>query len=249
MGLTYDEAIFRVLLQREEAKEGLKFSTLEQALPKSLKKLIEPDWRHFISSENLDFYSAFQKAVRKHLPGIYYVVMAAEFLSKLPFHTVLSYFLLKSEIDWNQHGTTEEDVFTAADWLWEEAQARQRKATGKVGSPKLPVPKRPSPQVDVRPNPTKLFLAGRRCAFCKRFVPLRELADHVDKHLNPIHLGVGRPPVVAQQSPIISQSEPITADSGDPLPSHPARFYQHRCIVCGNVSIPGDFYCYFCAPD
>ena len=242
--LTYNEIIFRVLLQREEATQSLKYSELENALPKQIRKAVEQDWNSYIRNEDLDFYSAFQKAVRKHIPGVYYVVMAMEFFGKIPFHKALSSLLQKGEFDWQKIGTTEDEIFELAERLLNGIRHRYRKPTPHYTSRKIFAP----------PPPDYFRVPKRRCPFCKQQIPLREFSAHIDDHINPPHLErlqtAGEMVVEKPQVEPKPFSEELLERTKDPeFEKQFERFSKNKCIGCGNPAILGDFYCFGCAPD
>lgn len=244
---THDEIVFRVLLQREEQRAHLNFGVLEEALPKAMRKAIESDWRAYIRDEALGFDSAYQKAVRKHIPGVYYVVMAAEYLGNLPFHVALGHFLRPGDVKWHQSLLQEADVFELAEWLTQEV--RKRRASERPATPqKAPPPAAPKPVGPVR-----------RCGFCKREIPVKDLAQHIDRHLNPLSRGDGRrdsfdsgyvPPQPIRSTPVrVSDGYSTQSEKGSWSAQRTERDQRHQCIGCGNPAIPGDFYCYSCSPD
>jgi hypothetical protein len=283
--LTHDEIIFRVLLHRDEQRDKVTYAALEKALPKDLRKRIEPDWRAFIRDESIEFDSAFQKAIRKHLPGIYYVIVAAEFLFKVPFHSALSHYLLVSNAGSTPNQLESEEVFALAEELAAEVRRRQAEATTErqQSAPPTPPsakpPHKPSepthaspalrsvPKRDEKPNrapivpvhrpsaPTKHATANavtpnwpatrRRCAFCRQWFSPSEIVAHVDKHINPPGKGPTNVVILHHTCGI-----PQGPEVHPVIPRNPrfARFNSGRCISCGNVPIPGDFYCYYCAP-
>src|SRR5688500_11858445 len=122
--LTRNDIVFRVLLQREANRERITFKNLEKALPVNLRRSVEEDWRSFIRIEDLSFYTAFEKAVRKQIPGIYYSVVAVEYLYALPFHAALAGLLnvspLPSSIDLAR-------VLSLAEFLAEELRIERRR--------------------------------------------------------------------------------------------------------------------------
>lgn len=178
-----------MLLQREEARTSLTFNALERSLPKEILKSIASDWRSYIRDEGVEFDSAFQKAVRKHLPGIYYVVMAAEFLGKIPFHAALLFFLQPEAHGFNLSSDSENAIFELADFLAQEVRRRAAAQTRQTQSPavhradatqlKLPKPAKPvstAPVIGVErkalvARPSSNPGATRKCAFCRRRFP------------------------------------------------------------------------------
>jgi hypothetical protein len=285
-GLTRDEIVFRVLLQREEAHAQLSVGALEESLPKQLRKQIEADWRSYIREEDLHFATAFQKAIRKHIPGLYYLVMAAEFLLKVPFHSALGHFLETANLPM---APEMERLFELADYLAEEIRKDRRNAMPRGAAEnrssaihrsepaELPTNIPPAARDrngnvrhDPRPSlistPKQAHQAIRKvapsgptkiCAFCRARIPIRELRAHIDLHLNPPGIG-GEcylvAPVTAARPTALAR--PAASAIAGPKPQNVAhsgggrmkRFSTGRCIGCGNTPIPGDFYCYYCAP-
>ena len=251
-GLTYDEIVFRVLLAREEARPNLSFDRLEKSLPKKIRHQIEADWRQFISTEELEFDSAFQKAVRKHIPGIYHVVMAAEFLQKIPFHVALAHFL---EIQRLPGPLQEDDIFTLAEFFADHIRRLRHPVSphaplSSLGAKFQQNEQEPSPSVRYQGPETPQIPTGpiRRCAFCKKYFSAKELYAHIDEqHLNPAHLGTNLPaPLPKPQAAIPEQ----TTSQIVPSPMF-ARFRNGLCIAegCPHIAIPGDFFCYEHATD
>jgi len=249
--LKTSEIAFRVLLQREAFRPQLTFADLEQSLPKDIRRRIEPDWRAYIRDESLHFDSAFEKAVRKHLPGVYYEVMAAEFLGKLPFHIALAHFLDPGEFTWDRAGIPVDAIYELAERFINDI--RHRRAQTKKQVQPAAVIARPV----LKPTEPK-----RRCAFCKQLIRVSELSQHVDRHINPPQLGGGQITATITAS---STTEDLPAEMHIQERSGPAlntgqeynstsvkgfeRFGINRCISCGNIAIPGDYYCYHHAPD
>lgn len=275
-GLTHDEIIFRVMLAREEARPKLSFEMLEKSLPKNFRKSIEGDWRAFIRDEGLEFDSAFQKAVRKHLPGLYYVIIAAEFIHRLPFHEVLGHFLGTSGINKDQIYATDE-VFALAEAMAREVNRRgvealkrqhakgvvksplSAKSSGHPNEPQLAKSPQQSSQrlakfgtiplsklAPAPPSPLTVNSNEIRCAFCRKNFRREEIGVHIEKvHLTPKTAPSPARDMVAQISkPELLPQNPSVGPSG----SISARFKHGRCIGCDNLPIPGDFYCYYCAP-
>ncbi|HEX4121946.1 MAG TPA: hypothetical protein VH619_15100 [Verrucomicrobiae bacterium] len=242
-GHTHDEIVFRVLLQREQQRPQLTFKLLECSLPNKIRNQVETDWRGYIRAEELEFDSAFQKAVRKNIPGVYYVVMAAEYLYEIPFHTALAHFL---DIQRSPGSFNEDKIFALAEFFAEHVRqhraAQQALARARQQHP---------PQHPAAPGakPAKPKGPVRRCAFCKDLIPVVGLFAHIDAHLNPAHLGTYNPvrlPKQKEPTPPQSQQDfrPVAVKS-----SRASHFRGGRCIMCNHVPIPGDFYCYEHAPD
>jgi hypothetical protein len=277
-GLTRDEIAFRVLLQREEIHEQLSMAALEKSLPKQLRKPIERDWLGYIRDEELHFATAFQKAVRKNIPGLYYLVMAAEFLLKVPFHSALGHFLETTTLP----VVPEMDrLFELADYLAEELRRERKTAAADNGSlnrtpafiaPGIPeAPSRasrldpPKPEVQSRalgrrvitsgaePSAQEVVRAGptRVCGFCRKRIAESEMRAHIDFHLNPP--GAGGECYLVPRATVLSpaiNSQSFAVSNPAPKTQYAAmkRFSTGRCIGCGKIPIPGDFYCYYCAP-
>ena len=242
--LTHDEIVFRVLLQREEARPSLTFTALEEVVPKSIRKSIENDWRSYIRDDGLEFDSAFQKAIRKKIPGLHFIILAAEFLGKIPFHIALGHFLQPEKFSWASKISTEDEVFKLADRLEDEFRRKRAKIvphSNKVFAPPQTITPRPT-------GPT------RKCYFCRKQIPVAELYQHVDReHLNPAHLGGEKIQQTITPAREFEKAEiPVTQNTSITTaikpPSEFNRFKIPRC-ACGSIAIPGDFYCYHCAPD
>jgi len=191
--LSHDEIVFRVLLQRDDLRSKTSFAQLEQSLPKELRKRVEPDWRGYIRDEGLEFDAAFQKAIRKHLPGVYYVVMATEFLAGVAFHEALSHFLLDRPVVWRKPASSDEEIFDLADRLGQEVRSRCEKRTGTLSPQSQVATESAAPEAkEIGPR--------RRCAFCRRWVLVTELLAHVDRHVDPPFPGPGFSPRTARPS-------------------------------------------------
>ena len=297
----HDEIIFRVLLAREEARPKLSFDTLEKSLPRSLRKIIESDWRAFIRDEGLEFDAAFQKAVRKHLPGIYFLLIATEFIHGVLFHEALAHFLNTSVGNTARSFGTDE-VFALAEEMSSEMNRRvaealkqqQTKADGKL-TPPLKFPgdsKKSKPNATPQqalPSPTPKFLRPEarpdlgsvkkpikpqrpgkfgtiplsklalspspreeptsddiRCGFCRKKFPRGEIGTHIENvHLTPrVTQPTKSVDFLSVKQPESPQQNFKYASTG----SASVRFKHGKCIGCGNLPIPGDFYCYYCAP-
>jgi hypothetical protein len=207
------------------------------------RPLKEADWRSYIRNEGLEFDGAFQKAIRKNIPGLHFIILAAEFLGKIPFHIALGHFLQPEKLKWTSTTSTEDEVFKLADRLEEEFRLKRAKLVRqqhKVFAPPASAPKPTGPT--------------RKCYFCFKQFPVAELYHHVDRvHLNPAHLGGA---ISRETTPPAPKVDPAQ----NPVPANPAaavetstptefsRFTIPRC-ACGSIAIPGDFYCYHCAPD
>jgi hypothetical protein len=240
--LNHDEIVFRVLLQREELRPNLTFASLEEVVPKTILKSLEGDWRSYIRNESLEFDIAFQKAVRKHIPGLHFIILAAEFLGKISFHAALGHFLQPDKFK-GQANFREDDVFNLADRLEEEVRQKRARL--------IPQQRKVFAPPKFAPEPSGLT---RKCYFCGRRIPAVELCDHIDcVHLNPSHLGgQANQPKNIQLSPIESKMEiadPIKQIIIDDVSTHEFGNFRRPCCACGNIAIPGDFYCYGCAPD
>jgi hypothetical protein len=241
--LTHDDIVFRVLLQREDVRPTLTFAALEEVVPKSIRKSIESDWRSYIRTEGLEFDNAFQKAIRKHIPGLHFIVLAAEFLGKTPFHIALGHFLQPDKFKWTSATSSEEEVFKLADRLEDEFRLKRANLLRHHQKVYAPPAFTPKPAV-----PT------RKCYFCRKLIPVAELYQHIDSvHLNPAHLGgatsretiLPTPADETTQIPV-TPNPPVAVVISPPVEF--SRFKLPRC-ACGSIAIPGDFYCYHCAPD
>jgi hypothetical protein len=241
-GHTHHEIVFRVMLQRDEQRPKITFKLLESSLPKKIREAVENDWRCYISTEELEFDSAFQKAVRKNIPGVYYVVMAAEYLHAAPFHTALAHFL---DVQRLAGSFNEDQIFELAEFFAEHVRhnrAAARQEAAKATHTYLP-PRRPV----LEAKPARPKGPVRRCAFCGKLIPVAELYAHIDGHLNPARLGTFNPVPLPRLPP-----SPQTEIGPVILPRANRPRSQSRaghCICCNHVPIPGDFYCYEQAPD
>jgi hypothetical protein len=239
--------MFFVCLQREEAATKISFPELESSLPREIRKTVDNDWRRYIREEGLEFHSAFQKAVRKHIPGIYYVVAAAEYVHKVPFHVALSYFLNRNNTDRFHHELGSDEVFELAQRLMDGARRITEKPLTRApkweqkpfSNSKQPVA--PFATSLVKRRPYEIPKNYRRCGFCFKAFHLAEIGAHVDTHLNPIRLGSG-PPIATK----VIQKDPGFMLSSQETSS--AKFKSGTCICCHHIPVPGDYYCYDCLP-
>jgi hypothetical protein len=241
----YDEVLFRVLLQREEQRPRLTIPLLEAVVPRQQRKQVVDDYLRFIREEELEFDFAFQKSIRKHFPGVYYVIVAAEFLYHIPFHEALGFFLgTASSVTPKQ--IDQEKIYELAEELARQVRERARQLAVEDGKRRAVRGPKQAPRTT-------------RCGFCKRVLPFSEITRHVEEN----HLGPPGPGAMRVARPTEQLPRPVAATAlSGPGPNQPTgfqpvivspppwmdHFRTGRCIGCQRIPIPGDFYCYYCVP-
>src|SRR5690606_34202940 len=112
---------------------------------------------------DLPFDDAFQKSVRINFPGIYHIIVATEYLYKIPFHEALGFYLNTVSVGAQRLQIDHEQVFALAEVLAQYVRSlahhlaleREAHRRNLLPAPPAPTPSTPpgKPKQIARPIP------------------------------------------------------------------------------------------------